>query len=272
MYDKIGSGERMVIRMKTNSSKKRMTERNSFWRDSAEILLDLFYPPRCPLCDAILKRNETHCCRACFQRLPWVGENYCLKCGKPVSDDTKEYCPDCLKYEHYFDQGTAPFVYHGDLRRSIYRMKHENRRDYIDFYAWSMAVSCKHYLDRWKPDLILPVPIQKNRKRKRGYNQSELLGRKISRYLSIPFDSDVLQCIRKTDEQKMLDRKARMKNLKGSFAVKKNLKGIQNVLIVDDVYTTGSTMDEISRVMKQAGVRHVFFVVLCTGKGKNLYP
>lgn len=265
-----------MIRMKRreHSYEKRRTDfgLKNLWRDSAEILLNLFYPPRCPLCDAVLKNGEKYCCRNCFQNLPWIGSEYCLKCGKPVSDDTKEYCSDCLKYEHYFDQGTAAFVYKGDLRHSVYRMKHENRRDYIEFYAWIMAASCKRYLNVWHPDLILSVPMQKMRKRKRGYNQSELLGKKISQYLGIPFVKDVLQCSRKTEEQKTLGRKARMKNLYGSFFVKKDLNGIQNVLIIDDVYTTGSTMDEISRTLKQAGVKHVFFVVLCTGKGKNLYP
>ncbi len=272
----IGSGERMVIRMKFKDAVWKKNGKNkhktSFWKDSAELLLDLFYPPSCPLCDEILKKGEKYCCKECGQKLPWIGADYCLKCGKPVSDDTQEYCPDCLKFEHYFDQGTAPFVYKGDLRHSIYRMKHENRRDYIDFYAWVMAASCKRYLNVWRPDLILAVPMQKKRKRKRGYNQSELLGKKISQYLDIPFEKDVLQCTRQTEEQKTLGRKERMKNLRGSFSVKKELNGIQNVLIADDVYTTGSTMDEISRVLKQAGVKHVFFVVLCTGKGKNLYP
>ena len=256
-----------MIHMKRKKNNKR-----TIWKDSAEILLDLFYPPRCPICDRILKRQEKHCCQECMSGLPWIGKQYCLKCGKPVAGDTQEYCPDCQKYEHFFDQGTAPFVYSDALRHSIYRMKHENRRDYLDFYAWTMAAACRRYLRSWRPQLILPVPMHRKRKRKRGYNQSELLAKKISRYLGIPYDAELLKCVRETGEQKTLGRRERMQNLKGSFSVTKELNGIKNILLVDDVYTTGSTIDEIGRTLKDAGAERVFFVVLCTGKGKILYP
>lgn len=256
--------------MKKHSTKTK--ERGNIWKDSAEILLDLFYPPRCPICDSILEKEENYCCRTCFQNLPWVGREYCMKCGKPVAGDTQEFCPDCLKYKHYYDQGTAPFVYTGQLRHSIYRMKHENRRDYLDFYAWAMAAACRRFLRIWMPDLIVSVPMYKKRKRKRGYNQSDLLGKKISQILGIPYNAECLVCTRKNSEQKMLNRQERMQNLKGSFSIKQKVTGVENVLVVDDVYTTGSTIDEISRILKAAGIKRVFFVVLCTGKGKNLYP
>ncbi len=233
------------------------------------VLLDFLYPPRCPVCDGILKTSLQRCCDDCRKSLPWIHGVVCMKCGKPVGDETQEYCSDCRKTKHFFDQGTAPFTYSGGIRRSVYRMKFENRRDYLDFYAESMSAACAGYLERWRPDLILPVPMHRSRRRKRGYNQSELLAERISRLTGIPCDCEVLRCIRKTSAQKSLGRRERLRNLQGSFEVCGMFREGARILVVDDVYTTGSTMDEISRVLKNAGVRYVYFVVLCTGKGKK---
>ena len=106
-------------------------------------------------------------------------------------------------------------------------------------------------------------------KRCRGYNQAELLAEEISRLTGIRAEKNVLRCTRMHSEQKMLSRKDRRKNLKGCFAVSEECqKQFARVLLVDDVYTTGSTLDEIADVLKRAGVKQIFFVVLCIGKGK----
>lgn len=194
-----------------------------------------------------------------------------MKCGKAVETESKEYCDDCRRQEHYFDRGTAAFTYNRDLRRSVYRMKAENRRDYLEFYAEAMVQAASKYLEYWQPEAILPVPMHPKKMRKRGYNQSELLAGKISRITGIPLERRLLQCVRLTSSQKELDRKGRMKNLRGSFAAAEPFPRISRVLVVDDIYTTGSTMDEISRVLKAQGVQCVFFVVLCAGIGKRRY-
>ncbi len=241
--------------------------KNSVLRKVCELL----YPPRCPFCDAVLDRSEqeTGYCRMCAGRLPWVRGSVCMKCGKPVKYQEQEYCPDCAGKHHVFDQGVAAFTYSGCMPSSVHRMKSCNRRDYLDFFAAAMAGACSRRLASWKPEVILAVPMHPSRRAARGYNQSELLAEKISVWTGIPADLTALVCVRKTKTQKTLSRKERQANLRGSFAVRRSFLGVSGVLVVDDVYTTGSTMDEIAEVLKAAGVSRVYFLVLCIGKGKN---
>lgn len=236
-------------------------------KEAGNLLLDLFYPPRCPICDRILKRKEGLCCAACEKKLPWILEPTCMKCGKMIEREEDEYCGDCRTYAHVFDRGTAAFAYIGALRHSVYRMKAENRRDYLDFYADAMTRALKPYLARWQPERIIGVPMHWQKKWKRGYNQSELLAEKIAKKTGIRLERSWVFCCKKTKAQKMLGRKEREKNLSGCFALKQKQISARSVLIVDDIYTTGSTVDELAGVLKSAGVEHVYFVVLCIGKG-----
>lgn len=258
------------------------------WKDR---LLRLIYPQRCVLCDeiipcspvSVLKKHELRaapagCCAGCRSRLPYITGAACFKCGKQLISEQEEYCWDCRHYKHYFDQGIAAFVYYGKLRRSVYRMKFENRRDYLDFYAEEMTASLRKVIKKWNPAVIIPVPMHPSGKKKRGFNQSELLAQKISGMTGIPFEKNGVACVRKKGEQKSLDRMQRIKNIRGCFQLAGYSFSGKRVLVVDDVYTTGSTMDEMSRVLFRGGAKAVYFVVLSAGidkkdgmhKGKNM--
>ncbi len=244
--------------------------------------MDLLYPPRCPLCDKILDwkdRTTTQkiripgmprgCCTDCRTSLPRVKEPACMKCGKPLENEGQEYCGECMTQRHFFDRGVAAFRYTNALRHSVYRMKTENRRDYIPFYAAEMARALERKLPQWRPEVILPAPMHSRKRRQRGYNQSELLAREIGRLTGIPVETGLLRVTRIIRSQKELGRRERLQNLRGSVAAREPFPRYSSVLLVDDVYTTGSTLDEISRVLRTQGVRSVYFVVLCTGKGKK---
>ncbi len=234
-----------------------------------ERLLNLLYPPRCPLCDQILTGKDGLCCRKCEKDLPWISGPTCMKCGKMIAEEEEEFCDDCRRYHHRFDRGTAAFAYTGQLRHSIYRMKAENRRDYLDFYADAMVRALKPYLGRWKPECIVAIPMHWQKKWKRGYNQSELLAKKIAERTGILLERSWVYCCKKTKEQKKLGRKERENNLSGCFAFRQPEKRFRRVLIVDDIYTTGSTMDELAALLKEQGTQEIYFVVLCIGKGKK---
>lgn len=191
-----------------------------------------------------------------------------MKCGKPVGIE-QEYCEDCHKQKHLFVQGTAAFTYAAGLPNALFRLKFQNRRDYLDFFADAMVLALRKRLPRWQPQVILPVPMHWKKKARRGYNQSELLAQKISERIGIPIEKRWARCIRRTSEQKRLSRQERQKNLRGSFQMSQPLDGVTRVLLVDDVYTTGSTMDELTRILHENGIHTVYFVVLCTGKGKK---
>lgn len=238
-------------------------------KKAGNLLLDLLYPRRCPVCDQILNRKEGLCCAACEKKLPWIDGPTCMKCGKMIEHEEDEYCGDCRKYAHAFTRGTAAFAYTGALRHSVYRMKAENRRDYLEFYADAMTQALGPYLMRWHPERIIGVPMHWQKKWKRGYNQSELLAERIAEKTGIRMERSWVFCSKKTKAQKMLGRKERERNLKGCFVLKQEKKRVRSVLIVDDIYTTGSTIDELAGLLKTAGVDQVYFVVLCIGKGKK---
>ncbi len=246
-----------------------MKNRKGLLRRAGETAVKLVYPPCCPICDAVLPLRGGLICSACEKKLPWVTEPACMKCGKPLAREEAEYCADCAKIRHLFDCGRGAFAYTGELRKSIYRMKAQNRRDYLDFYADSMVRAGKRYLALWKPEVIVPIPMHWRKKLRRGYNQSELLAVRISLLTGIPCERHLLRCVRYTGQQKELGAEERRKNLKGSFALRQGAAVPSRVLLADDVYTTGSTIDEASRVLRGAGVQQIFFLVLCVGKGKK---
>ncbi len=255
------------------------------------MVMELLYPPRCPLCDELRPARslfqwaerpaKSFVCEDCCDKLPWAAEPVCMKCGKPVGSNETEFCGDCMRTRHLFDQGRAAFTYSGAMRRSVYRMKALNRRDYLDFYADAMVRMGRRYLEAWRPEVIVPVPMHWKKHAARGYNQSELLAARISCLTGIPCDRKLLRCICYTGVQKELGREERLRNLRGSFEARRPIKGRKgqqnsersgipsSVLLIDDVYTTGSTMDEAARALRGIGVRKIFFMVLCTGQGKK---
>lgn len=237
-----------------------------YFHAAGKKVLTWIYPPRCVICDRILRTREAGCCPECTPSLPWAEEPLCMSCGKLLGSMEEEYCEDCRIHGHYFTQGRGVFLYEGGVRRSLYRIKFQNRRDYLSFYGKAVCISMEKYWKRWKPEVIVPVPMHPRKKRKRGYNQSELLAEEISRLTGIPTDRRLLRCVRLTAEQKSLDRKGRQANLYGCFRAEPGQKIKRRILVIDDVYTTGSTMDEVSRVLKNAGAEAVYFTVLCTGK------
>ena len=119
----------------------------------------------------------------------------------------------------------------------------------------------------WKPQVIVPVPLHWRKQRMRGFNQAELLAEELSGYTGIPVDSKLLEKGKATRSQKKLDATERKKNLREAFRVVGNPSG-KRILLIDDVYTTGSTMDVLSRALLEKGASHVFFLTLCIGSNR----
>ena len=204
-------------------------------------------------------------CSRCKSRIPYIGDNYCLKCGKALLKTDSEYCSDCMHTEHLFTRGRALYIYGGAVRASISRFKFRGRREYADFYALDMVRHLGSFICKCRPDKIIPVPISREKLKKRGYNQAELIAERISAYTDIPVDKTLISRIRNTPPMKELTRGERMKNLKGAFKMGAIDVKCRNVLVVDDIYTTGSTIDAMAGELKKAGAENVFFVTLASG-------
>lgn len=192
-----------------------------------------------------------------------------MKCGKPLAAESEEYCSDCQRGGHYFTEGRAAFPYAGRIKKSILNLKIHNCRGNAAFFAGAMAFVLKGVLSRWQIDVICPIPLHRSKRRYRGFNQAELLARPIGEALKIPVIPDLLSKIQETEEQKELDRKSRQKNLKKAFKIGSYDVKLKRVLLVDDIYTTGSTVDAAASILKDAGAEEVFFLTACIGTERD---
>ncbi len=229
-------------------------------------ILDLLYPPRCPICQRILPAGGERVCKVCRAKLPFIREPLCKKCGKPLYRDTEEYCTVCRKMDHAFIRGRSTFVYEKEFRESVQRMKFYNHREYLDFYAEEMVRSQRAFIRAVTPSVLIPVPMNEKKRRERGFDQSRLLAVKIGRLTGIPVDTESLIRQRYTLPQKELGAQERISNLKNAFRLLRADKIREPVLLIDDIYTTGSTIDEICRTLHEAGITQVYFLALCTGR------
>lgn len=233
-------------------------------------VLDILYPRRCAVCGDIVTPRGALVHSACAEKPKIVSEPCCRKCGAPVSGDDAEYCANCTSNEFLFREGTALFVYDDIMRKSVADFKFLGHRQNADYYIKCMTACMGRKLERWAPDAFIPVPVHRSKKRDRGYNQAELLADGLGKYLNVPVVTDLLLRGRKTAPQKELSAAERLKNLKDAFYINKRAAAryrLNTVVLVDDIYTTGSTMEACTEMLLQNGVSNVYFAVLCTAPG-----
>lgn len=224
--------------------------------------LDLIYPPRCPFCERI----ERGVCGSCRRHLPYVGDCFCLKCGKALGDPLREYCSDCMATARYFDAGRGLFVHTGAVQDALYRFKFHDRRSYSRIFAGMLARRFSRQIASWHVCLIVPIPLHPSRRRERGYNQSALLAADLSEILAIPWSDDLLIRIKKTKRQKDLTPGDRQKNISGAFSIQSDKNVPECVLLLDDIYTTGATINEAARTLREAGAKRVVFLTISIGQ------
>ncbi|MCR5303341.1 MAG: ComF family protein [Lachnospiraceae bacterium] len=229
----------------------------------ADAAVSILYPRRCPLCDRPVSPAGALICRECEGKAEYVSGACCMKCGKPLEDGRSEYCADCRVRPHAFDSGASVFIYHS-VDRSVFRFKYEGRQEYAAWYGERTAVILGKKIKSWKPDLLVPVPIHPRRRKKRGYNQSELLAREIGERTGIPVSLCVSRVV-DTKPQKGLGIAERQKNLEKAFKIRPGELKSKIIVVVDDIYTTGTTIDEMAVTARRAGAEGVFFITLATG-------
>lgn len=231
-------------------------------------LIGLLYPRRCPVCGLIVAAPEHLIHTACLARLSMVKQPTCKRCGKEVFSEAAEYCFDCTRHRKSFNGGAALLNYNEPARRSLTAVKYNNRREYLDFYAAAMALKFERRISVWQPQVLIPVPVHASRRRQRGFNQAEELARRLGKQWNIAVDTKLLIRNRKTMPQRSLNPRERLENLRAAFevAAADGAGAIpQTVLLVDDIYTTGSTVEACTRVLKAAGIKQVYVLTICIG-------
>lgn len=235
-------------------------------------ILDILYPVRCPVCGDIVTPKDQRVCTACEKKLQVITEPRCMKCSKPIDRDQAEYCSDCERKEFHFDYGYSLWIYDSIMKKSISDFKYRYKKEYAIYYIETLINNYGDKIKQIDPDVIVPIPIHKSKYLDRGYNQAEILARGLGKELNIPVLPHLLIRNKKTLPQKQLDDKERLRNLKEAFVYNDNCAKdyggkIEKILLVDDIYTTGSTIEACTNILLKNQTKHVYFITLCIGKG-----
>lgn len=238
--------------------------------------LDLIYPPAlyCICCGKIIDETRTYrLCNDCMDGIKWVGERTCAKCGKVLSDaDPSDTCYSCREHPHAFGHGYTCAEYGTHERAIVFALKYDGRPDIAGTIGCIMADRMLAEYDRAELqdmyDLVLPVPVHSDKKNRRGYNQAALIAERFARETGLVTTDSILVRTRETHIMRSLGPDQRRENIRGAFCVRdgrlKDVAG-RSVLLIDDIYTTGATVDEIASVLFEAGARRVDFLSFASG-------
>ena len=220
-------------------------------------MVDLIYPPVCGGCGKVGQRW----CLECQQSLSRISGNFCSRCGMPIAKDA--VCSHCQDRPYVIDGLRAYTIFAGSIRNAIHRLKYQ--RD----IALAETLSCflveLYHETKWEIDLIVPVPLGVVRRRERGYNQAALIAFPFSLAVQIPYCGRAIQRVRETSSQVDLGFLQRLENVKGAFWADPRKVAGKVVLVVDDVTTTGATLNSCADALKNAGAKTVYgFVVART--------
>ncbi len=227
----------------------------------------LLYPEVCVVCNRVLPRKHTKkgLCPDCRKRLHSVGEKICGVCGKEIDTPLANRCRDCTKRSHEFISCRSLFVYQGEIKKTMYRFKYSNARYMGRFFAAEAKKKYGEWIKLLGVQAVVPVPMYPRKKRQRGYNQAEVFGKALAKQLKVPCLTNLVKRNKNTLPQKCLSREKREENLKNAFKMGKYNVKLNCVLIVDDIYTTGTTMDAVTHVLKENGIENVFCLTICIG-------
>jgi ComF family protein len=229
-------------------------------------LADILFPPRCIICGGYPEeRGKTPFCSECLSKVPFIGPPLCTCCGLRFTGTGGEnhLCGDCISKKPFFSIARALGTYDTILLDTIHLFKYSGRIIIGERIGEVMAEHRYDSLSILDFSLIIPVPLHPKKLRERGFNQSLVLGRQIAKKFSIPLDFGTLKRSIDTKPQVNLGKSERIKNVRGAFMVqeKERIKG-KKVLLVDDVYTTGSTVNECARVLREAKASDVAVLTL----------
>lgn len=224
--------------------------------------LNLLLPPRCVATGEIVEAQGL-VSASFWQELDFISPSCCDCCGLPFPFDagSGSLCGACLEHPPAFSRARAAVVYNDASRKLILGFKHGDRLQSIDTFATWMAQAAAGL--GTKADIIVPVPLHRARLWRRRYNQSALLARAAGRRMQIPFCLDALVRLRATPAQKGLGRRQRRENVRNAFTVRRPeaVRG-KTVLLVDDVFTSGATLDECAKALRAAGASDVCVLAL----------
>ncbi|MDD5093874.1 MAG: ComF family protein [Dehalococcoidia bacterium] len=215
-----------------------------------EAFLDLIFPPRCIGCG----KEGGFLCAPCSEALPALEPPFCQRCGVPTSDG--KLCQNCRNWSPAIDGIRSPFLHTGLARQAVHHLKYKNQKVLARPIAGVMAKYLKS--NPLPVDVLTAVPTHPKRTRQRGYNQADLIVRELSQTIQLPASQETLARRRNTPSQVSLGAEARRKNVQEAFICKDKSLSSKRVLLVDDVCTTGATLNACAVALKEAGAASVW--------------
>ncbi|ASS37090.1 ComF family protein [Mogibacterium pumilum] len=236
------------------------------------ILLDLIYPHSlyCICCGRIIDESASYSlCKSCSDNISWANVRICDKCGKLLGDHNPlSICYNCREHGHSFDRGYTCTEYGMYEKEIIFSLKYKRKTHLAPIIAEIMydrleATGLEEY-----PDIIIPVPMHATKERRRGFNQAALVAKELARLMDIEYRADIVIRCKSTEVMKRLSPGERLNNIRSAFELyagtKREIFG-KNIFIVDDIYTTGATVDSIARLLKAAGVSRADVMTFAAG-------
>lgn len=233
-------------------------------RIMSNIITELLFPRRCPVCDQITSPFGALCCSKCIGKFQYIGADYCMKCGKGLSSSEKEFCRDCKKRPHAFERGRSLYRYESTAG-ALFRFKYKERQEYADFWSEELYAHLGNDIASMQAQAIVPVPLHKSRYKTRGYNQAGVLAQALGKRCDIEVMEHLVIRVKKTVPQKQLNYAERQNNLKKAFKLCANDVKLRRMIIIDDIYTTGSTVDAVAEILLEGGAEHIFVITLAAG-------
>ena len=232
-------------------------------------IIDIIYPKVCIICKEKLTPGsaiDSVICMGCWKKIKRNLPPFCYSCGRHLEKPnlTKNICPSCIRRKLYFDRAFSPCVYDGIIKELIHEFKYRGK----DYLGITLARLLIEFIKEYDVpvdylDFIIPIPLHKTRLREREFNQAQILSNYIAGEFNKTVLNDTLRRHRLTKTQTELEENERILNVKGSFSVsqREDIKD-KNVLLVDDVLTTGATSSEAAYALKNAGANIVFVLTL----------
>jgi len=236
--------------------------------EAGDAFVSVFFPAGCRLCDRLLLRASTlPICAECLGSFPAIGGPLCDRCGQPLAawslsgqqDATGPEaltCPDCQRRAYGFDRARSYALYKGGLVRAVVMLKFERIEPLGRWFSQRLAEVVRR--EGIVADIVVPVPLHRQREQERGYNQADLIAKPLAHRLGLSYRAVLLTRTKPRPDKHMLSLEERWESVRGAFATRSGSK-VDNlrVLLVDDVMTTGATLDAAARALRGAGAKSV---------------
>jgi len=245
--------------------------------EARDAVVSIVFPAACRICERLLTRaSRIPICDNCLGSFAPLPEKICVTCGRPLEayplrEGEVLLCPACKTGQYEFDRARSYAIYEGALIRAIVLLKFEEMTPLGHWFGERLAELVRRGEEELAADVVVPVPLHRQRQRERGYNQADLIARPLARRLGLPCRPVLLVRTKPRPDKLHLSLEERWSSVRGAFAAKPGSR-VDNlrVLLVDDVMTTGATLDACARALRQAGARTVIGLTVARALGNPL--